>query len=117
VITFPARRLTGLIDSRLVDIFAGSVPRRAVIRQVYDPLSQALVWKLPLEACQRWVTRCWFALTPGQPPKSLTAVVFKVARGLLLIAAGESDGVQPYEKFVGSRAVPGSPGALREVAD
>lgn len=118
VITFVGTATDGLVDGRLVDIFRkGQYVGAAVVRQVYDPLSQALVMDSATRSTPEVGDTVLVRLAPGEPSRPLTAAVFKVAADYCLIAAGESDGVQLHEKFVVRGPIPGSPGALREVAE
>ena len=118
VITIVGTAADGLVENRLVDIFRkGQFLGVAAIRQVHDPLSEALVMESATRSMPEVGDAVLVRLRPGQPPKPLTAVVFKVAGDYCLLAAGESDGVQPNEKFVVSGPVPGNPGAMREVAE
>lgn len=118
VITFPGTAADGLTENRLVDIFRkGQYLGVAAVRQIYDPLSQALVMESATRSAPEIGDTVVVRLRPGYPPKPLTAVVFKVAGDYCLIAAGESDGVQPNERFVVRGPVPGAPESMREVAE
>jgi len=118
MITIVGTAADGLVENRLVDIFRkGQYLGAAAIRQVGDPLSEALVMESASRGTPEVGDTVLVRLRPGQPPRPLTAAVFKVAGDYCLIAAGESDGVQPYEKFVVRGPVPASPGAVREVAE
>jgi len=118
VITFVGTAADGLVENRLVDIFRkGQFLGVAATREVYEPLSRALVMDPATRGMPEVGDTVLVRLRPGQPPKPLTAVVFKVAGDYCLIAAGESDGVQQNEKFVVRGPIPGGMGGMREVAE
>ncbi|HRR83719.1 MAG TPA: hypothetical protein P5316_01800 [Phycisphaerae bacterium] len=118
VITFVGTAADGIVENRLVDIFRKEqFLGVAAVREVYEPLSRALVMEPATRGMPEVGDTALVRLRPGQPPKPLTAVVFKVAGDYCLIAAGESDGVQQNEKFVVRGPIPGGMGGMREIAE
>jgi hypothetical protein len=118
MITIVGNAADGLVENRLVDLYRGDrYVGVAAIRQVSDPLSEASM----IEPASRGVPEvgdtALVRLKPGDPPKPLTAVIFRVANDYCLLAAGESDGVQMNEKFIVHGPQPGDPEATREIAE
>jgi hypothetical protein len=118
VITFVGTAADGIVENRLVDIFRKEqFLGVAAVREIYEPLSRALVMEPATRGTPEVGDAVLVRLRPGQPPKPLAAVVFKVAGDYCLIAAGESDGVQINEKFVVRGPIPGGMGGMREIAE